>query len=52
MDYVMFAQLLGDVGFPVAITIYLLLNMEAKIERLESTIHTLAESKESDDMER
>jgi hypothetical protein len=37
------AQTIGDVGFPIIITIYLLHRFERKIETLEHVIRTLAE---------
>ncbi|MCA0972385.1 YvrJ family protein [Halobacillus litoralis] len=47
MDYAAFAQLLGNVGFPIAVTIFLLVKLEKKMEQLESAIHTLSESVKS-----
>lgn len=37
------ATLISNLGFPVVISIYLLVRFERKIETLESTIQTLAE---------
>lgn len=35
-------QIISDVGFPVAVTIYLLVRIEGKLERLTESIHDLA----------
>ncbi|MED1107535.1 YvrJ family protein [Bacillus paramycoides] len=37
----MWASLLGNFGFPVAITIYLLIRFEKKLDRLTDAIDTL-----------
>ncbi|MDF0725780.1 YvrJ family protein [Cytobacillus sp. S13-E01] len=37
-----FIQLIGNFGFPIVITMYLLHRFEKKIEGLEAAIHTLA----------
>ncbi len=35
-------QLIGNFGFPIVVTIYLLHRFENKIDSLESTIHNIA----------
>lgn len=44
MDYPVFAQLLGNFGFPIAVTLFLLVKLEKKLEHLESAIHTLSKA--------
>lgn len=34
--------LIGNVGFPIAVSIYLLVRIESKLENLTSSINTLA----------
>ena len=36
--------LLGNFGFPVAVSIYLLVRLEGKLETLTCSIHSLAEA--------
>ncbi|TMU83966.1 YvrJ family protein [Bacillus sp. BHET2] len=40
MDYTVFVQLLGNFGFPIAVTLFLLVKLERKLEQLELAIHT------------
>ncbi|MCC5803401.1 YvrJ family protein [Rossellomorea vietnamensis] len=44
MDYSVFVQLLGNFGFPIAVTLFLLVKLEKKLEQLELAIHTLSKS--------
>jgi hypothetical protein len=41
-DETSFMQIIGNLGFPIAITIYLLHRFERKIEALEIAIENLA----------
>ncbi len=41
-------QLIGNFGFPIVVTIYLLYRFENKIESLESALRDLAEVVSSD----
>jgi len=43
LDDLNIVQLIGNVGFPIAITIYLLHRFERRIETLEAAISTLAQ---------
>lgn len=36
--------LIGNFGFPVAISLYLLIRLEGKLETLTESIHTLSEA--------
>lgn len=45
-DDVTIIQMIGNVGFPIAITIYLLQRFEKKIEKLELAIHELIKALE------
>lgn len=38
-----FIQILGNFGFPMAITIYLLVRFEAKIDKLRESIDSLSD---------
>lgn len=38
MDELKFLQIIGNVGFPIAISMYLLYRFEKRIERLEEAI--------------
>lgn len=42
MDNLNIVQLIGNVGFPIAITIYLLYRFEKRLEKLEDAIVNLA----------
>ncbi|QPA31256.1 YvrJ family protein [Thermaerobacillus caldiproteolyticus] len=42
MDDFNIVQLIGNVGFPIAITIYLLYRFEKRLEKLEDAIVNLA----------
>lgn len=42
MDDLNFVQVIGNVGFPITITMYLLYRFERKIENLENAIISLA----------
>ncbi|RWZ54777.1 YvrJ family protein [Halobacillus fulvus] len=44
MEYTAFVQLLGNFGFPIAVTIFLLFKLEKKLEELETAIHTLSKA--------
>ncbi|BCB06006.1 YvrJ family protein [Bacillus sp. KH172YL63] len=44
MDYSVFVQLLGNFGFPIAVTLFLLVKLEKKLEKLEHAIHALSKS--------
>ncbi|PFA68119.1 YvrJ family protein [Bacillus sp. AFS015802] len=44
MDYSVFVQLLGNFGFPIAVTLFLLVKLEKKLEQLELAIHALSKS--------
>ena len=35
--------LIGNFGFPVAVSLYLLVRLEGKLERLTESIHSLSE---------
>lgn len=39
-----FITILSNVGFPIAITIYLFIRFERKLEKLEESIHHLGET--------
>ncbi len=36
--------LIGNFGFPVAVSLYLLIRLEGKLETLTDSIHTLSEA--------
>ncbi|MCA1055030.1 YvrJ family protein [Rossellomorea aquimaris] len=42
MEYTVFVQLLGNFGFPVAVTLFLLVKFEKKLEQLELAILALS----------
>ncbi|MDX8345442.1 MULTISPECIES: YvrJ family protein [Rossellomorea] len=44
MEYSVFVQLLGNFGFPIAVTLFLLVKLEKKLEQLELAIHALSKS--------
>lgn len=44
MDVTAFVQVLGDVGFPIVITIYLLHHFGKKIESLDTSIQELSKT--------
>jgi large-conductance mechanosensitive channel len=44
MEYSVFIQLLGNFGFPIAVTLFLLVKLEKKLEQLELAIHTLSKA--------
>ncbi|MCA1065537.1 YvrJ family protein [Rossellomorea sp. AcN35-11] len=44
MDYSVFVQLLGNFGFPIAVTLFLLVKLEKKLEQLELAIHALSKA--------
>ncbi len=45
-DFPLWVSLLGNFGFPIAITIYLFLRFEKKFEKLENVILDLSKGKE------
>jgi large-conductance mechanosensitive channel len=44
MEYSVFIQLLGNFGFPIAVTLFLLVKLEKKLEQLELAIHALSKA--------
>ncbi|MGM0752896.1 MAG: YvrJ family protein [Bacillota bacterium] len=44
MDYSVFVQLLGNFGFPIAVTLFLLVKLEKKLEQLELAIQSLSKA--------
>jgi YvrJ protein family len=42
LDELNFVQVIGNVGFPITITIYLLYRFEKRLEKLEDAIISLA----------
>lgn len=42
-DFPIWVTLLGNFGFPIAITVYLFIRFERKLEKLEDVILKLAE---------
>ena len=44
MDVSLWTNVLGNFGFPVAITIYLFYRFERKIEKLEETVFEMNEA--------
>lgn len=44
MEEIELVQIIGNFGFPVAITIYLLVRFEGKIDKLRESIDLLSDS--------
>lgn len=44
MEYTLLVQILGNFGFPIAVTIFLLVKLEKKLENLEGVIHSLSKT--------
>ncbi|MCD5324929.1 MULTISPECIES: YvrJ family protein [Pontibacillus] len=42
MDYYTFMQAMGNFGFPIAVTIFLLVRHEKKLEHLEEEVNHLS----------
>ncbi|GLI84498.1 MULTISPECIES: YvrJ family protein [Rossellomorea] len=49
MDYSVFVQLLGNFGFPIAVTLFLLVKLEKKLEQLEQAIQALSQTFSKED---
>ncbi|WP_345243112.1 YvrJ family protein [Pontibacillus salipaludis] len=44
MDYLVFIQLLGNFGFPIAVTMFLLVKFDKKLDKLEEAVYSLPQS--------
>ncbi|WP_242705631.1 YvrJ family protein [Pontibacillus sp. ALD_SL1] len=44
MDYLVFIQLLGNFGFPIAVTMFLLVKFDKKLDKLEEAVYSLPQA--------